>query len=150
MCAGPTDKSKTLFFVAGTPWKMPRSNRLRCPGQGGGCFGGKSSTRIATFLIRLRNSSGSESNVCSATLTKSSRFILHPPDRVVTPGFLGLRKRFPFRRWTENADGDRDQQPTCHNVNEHAYVTVMIEQECHKQGAKNVCKPTHTVGKPCP
>jgi len=40
-------------------------------------FGGKSSTRIATFFIRLRNSSGNESNAFSATLMKSSRFILH-------------------------------------------------------------------------
>ena len=31
--AGPTDKSKTLFFVAGTPWKMPRSNFLGFPGR---------------------------------------------------------------------------------------------------------------------
>ena len=67
-----------------------------------------------------------------------------------SPGFVGLHKRPPSRRWTENADGDRDQQPTCRNVNEHAYVTVMIQQECHEQGSKNVCQPTHTVGKPCP
>src|SRR5438552_9607932 len=56
---------------------MPRSNRRCCPGWGGDWFGGKSSTRIATFLIRLRNSCGSESNASSATLTKCSRFILH-------------------------------------------------------------------------
>src|SRR5882762_5781141 len=57
---------------------MPRSSRLRCPSLGGRWFAGKSSTRIATFWIRIRNSSGSESKVSSATLTKSSRFILHP------------------------------------------------------------------------
>src|SRR6266550_1720507 len=57
---------------------MPRSNRRCCPGWGGDCFGGKSSTRIATFFIRLRNSSGSESSESSTTLTKCSRFILHP------------------------------------------------------------------------
>jgi hypothetical protein len=32
---------------------------------------------MATFWIRLRNSSGSESNVSSATLMKSSRSIIH-------------------------------------------------------------------------
>ena len=31
----------------------------------------------ATFWMRLRNSSGSESNVSSATLMKSSRFMVH-------------------------------------------------------------------------
>src|ERR1700746_1471560 len=57
---------------------MPRSNRRCCPGWGGDWFGGNSSTRIATCLIRLRNSCGSESNASSTTLTKCSRFILHP------------------------------------------------------------------------
>jgi hypothetical protein len=61
---------------------MPRSNRLCCPGWGGKWFGGKSSTRIAPFFIRLRNSSGSESNASSAALTKCSRFILHPLKRI--------------------------------------------------------------------
>jgi hypothetical protein len=46
---------------------------------------GKSSTRIATFWMRLRNSSGSESKVSSATLTKSSRFILLPPYQTRVP-----------------------------------------------------------------
>ena len=57
---------------------MPRSNRLWCHGWSGDWFGGKSSTRIATFFIRLRNSSGNESNASSATLMKSSRFIVQP------------------------------------------------------------------------
>src|SRR5215469_4616078 len=55
---------------------MPRSRRLCFPGLGGDWFGGKSSTKIATLWIRLRNSSGSESKVCSATSMKSSRFIV--------------------------------------------------------------------------
>src|SRR6266851_2429539 len=63
---------------------MPRSNRLWYPESGGDWFGGKSSTRMATFWIRLRNSSGSESNASSAVLMKSARFILHPL-RHVTP-----------------------------------------------------------------
>src|ERR1700756_3857978 len=33
---------------------------------------------MATFWIRLRNSSGRESKISSATLTNSSRVILHP------------------------------------------------------------------------
>src|SRR6266852_2576845 len=57
---------------------MPRSNRLCCPSLDGRWFAGKSSTRIATFWMRTRNSSGSESKVSSATLTKSSRFIPSP------------------------------------------------------------------------
>src|SRR5437870_13593537 len=57
---------------------MPSSNRRCCPGWGGDWFGGKASTRIATFFIRLRNSCGSESNASSTTLTKCSRFIRHP------------------------------------------------------------------------
>ena len=40
-------------------------------------FAGKPSTRTATFWMRMRNSSGSESKVSSATLTKSSCFIPH-------------------------------------------------------------------------
>lgn len=56
---------------------MPRSNRLGFPGCCDDWVGGKSSTRIATLWIRLRNSWGSESKACSATLTKSLRFILH-------------------------------------------------------------------------
>src|SRR5215471_2926701 len=79
MWAGPIETSKKLFCVAGTPWKTPRSNRAWCPGRGGDCLAGKSSTRIATLWMRLRNSSGRESNASSATLTKSSRFILQPP-----------------------------------------------------------------------
>src|SRR6202035_5719031 len=59
---------------------MPRSNRRCCPGWDGDWFGGKSSTRIATFFIRLRNSCGSKSNASSTTLTKCSRFILHPTE----------------------------------------------------------------------
>src|ERR1700680_3345174 len=61
---------------------MPRSNRRCCPGSGGDWFGGESSTRIATFFIRLRNSCGSESSVSSTTLTKCSRFILHPLNEI--------------------------------------------------------------------
>jgi predicted Zn-dependent protease with MMP-like domain len=38
---------------------MPRSSRRCRPGWGDDWFGGKSSTRIATFFIRLRNSFGS-------------------------------------------------------------------------------------------
>ena len=44
-------------------------------------FGGKSSTRIGTFWMRLRNSCGSESKASSATLTKSSRFIVYHADQ---------------------------------------------------------------------
>lgn len=40
-------------------------------GRGADWCGGKSPTRIATFWIRLRNSSESESKASSATLTKS-------------------------------------------------------------------------------
>jgi hypothetical protein len=61
--------------------KDTRSNRLRCPGRVVGWFGEISSTRIATFSMRLRNSSGSESKASSATFTKSSRFIVHLADR---------------------------------------------------------------------
>src|ERR1700747_329182 len=57
---------------------MPRSNRRCCPGWGGDWFGGNSSTRIATFFFPVRNSCGSGSNAASSTLTKCSRFILHP------------------------------------------------------------------------
>ena len=38
----------------------------------------KMTTRMTTFWIRLRNSSGRESKVSSAILTNSSRVILHP------------------------------------------------------------------------
>jgi len=37
---------------------------------------------MATFWIRLRNSFGSESNASSTTLTKCSRFILHPVKQI--------------------------------------------------------------------
>ena len=43
---------------------------------GEGWCGGISSTSTAT--LRLRNSWGSESSVSSTTLTKCSRFIVHP------------------------------------------------------------------------
>ena len=55
----------------GTPWNSPRS---RFP-EGNGS-GGRSSTRTAMLLIRLRNSFGSESSASSTSRTKSSRFIL--------------------------------------------------------------------------
>src|ERR1700747_3571830 len=64
---------------------MPRSNRRCHPCWGGDWFGGKSSTRIATFFIRLRNSSGNESHVSSATLTNSSRSILHQQTQTRAP-----------------------------------------------------------------
>src|SRR5947209_2262697 len=67
-----------LFLVVGTPWKTPRSSRLCCPDCGDGWFGGISSTKTATLRMRLRNSCGSESRDSSTTLTKCSRFILHP------------------------------------------------------------------------
>src|SRR5229473_2644065 len=67
-----------LFLVVGTPWKRPRSSRLCCPDCGDGWFGGISSIRMATLRMRLRNSCGSESSASSTTLTKCSRFILHP------------------------------------------------------------------------
>ena len=67
-----------LFLVVGTPWKRPRSSRLCCLDCGDGWFGGISSTRTATLRMRLRNSCGSESSTSSTTLTKCSRFILHP------------------------------------------------------------------------
>src|SRR5437016_3040763 len=55
---------------------MPSSNCLCGPGRRD-WFGGKSSTRIATFSMRERNSSGSESKTPSATLKNSSRFMAH-------------------------------------------------------------------------
>ena len=55
------------------------------PRLGGHWFAGKSSTRIAKFWMRLRNSSGSESKVSSATLTKSPRFITHSLTRSRSP-----------------------------------------------------------------
>src|SRR3989449_9334430 len=67
-----------LFLVVGTPWKRPRSSRPCCPDCDDGWFGGISSTRTATLRMRLRNSCGSESSASSTTLTKCSRFILHP------------------------------------------------------------------------
>ena len=42
---------------------------------------------MATFWIRLRNSSGRESKVSSATLTNSSRVILHPPTQIRARSF---------------------------------------------------------------
>src|SRR6266478_3236915 len=78
---------------------MPRSNRLCCPGWVGDWFHGKSSTRIATFFIRLRNSSGSESSESSTTLTKCSRFMLHSPTNevTVTPSIRYFRRHHhPF------------------------------------------------------
>src|SRR6266853_5853205 len=62
--------------------------------RGGDWFAGKSSTRIATFFIRLRNSCGSESNASSTTLTKCSRFILHPLNK----GTLSPSSHRRFRR----------------------------------------------------
>src|SRR5213593_3747750 len=73
---------------------MPRSNRRCSPGWRGDWFGGESSTRIATFFIRLRNSSGSESSESSTTLMKSLRFIPHPP---TSEGTLTSSSRY-FRR----------------------------------------------------
>src|ERR1022692_2287688 len=67
-----------LFLVMGTPWNIPRTSRFCCPDCGDGGFGGTSSTRTATLRMRLRNSCGSESSVSPTTLTKYSRFILHP------------------------------------------------------------------------
>src|SRR5207249_12316843 len=64
------------------------------PGWRGDWFGGESSTKIATFFIRLRNSSGSESSESSTTLMKSLRFILHPP---TSEGTLTSSSRY-FRR----------------------------------------------------
>src|SRR4051794_17438008 len=58
----------------GTPWKTPRSNRLGCERWFGGIF----CTRTAMLCMRLRNSCGSESSESLTTLTKYSRFILHP------------------------------------------------------------------------
>src|ERR1035438_3033820 len=66
-----------LFFVVGTPWKIPRSSRGGFPACVGSWFGGKSSTRTATLRMRLRNSSGSESSAASTTSTKCSRVIGH-------------------------------------------------------------------------
>src|ERR1035438_1392021 len=66
-----------LFFVVGTPWKIPRSSRGGFPACVGSWFGGKSSTRTATLRMRLRNSSGSESSAPSTTSTKCSRVIGH-------------------------------------------------------------------------
>src|SRR5208337_1980358 len=73
-----------LFLVVGTPWKRPRSSRLCCPERSAeDCWcGGMSSTRMATLRMRLRNSWGSESSASSTTLTKCSRFILHPLKQV--------------------------------------------------------------------
>src|SRR5229473_5735257 len=83
-----------LFLVVGTPWKTPRSSRLRCPDCGDGWFGGTSSTRTATLRMRLRNSCGSESSASSTTLTKCSRFILHPLNK----GTLSPSSHRRFRR----------------------------------------------------
>src|SRR2546426_8153770 len=89
---------------------MPRSNCRCSPDWRGDWFGGKSSTRIATFFIRLRNSSGSESSESSTTLMKCSRFILHPPtnEGTLTPSsryfrhhhhpFFRCHLRLSFRR----------------------------------------------------
>src|ERR1700736_6144538 len=80
-----------LFWVVGTPWKRPRSSRLCCPDCGDGWLAGKSSTRTVTLRMRLRNSCGSESSASSTTLTKCSRFILHPLTRIrarLTPSSL--------------------------------------------------------------
>src|SRR5260370_30276896 len=71
-----------LFLVVGTPWKRPRSSRLCCPDRDDGCFGGISSTRTATLRMPLRHSCGSEASASSTTLTKCSRFILHPPKSI--------------------------------------------------------------------
>src|SRR5437867_1519778 len=70
---------------------MPRSNRCCSPGD---WFGEESSTRIATFFIRQRNSSGSESSESSTTLMKSLRIILHSP---TSEGTLTPNSRY-FRR----------------------------------------------------
>ena len=61
--------------------KNAEKQSLVLPRLGRDWFGGKSSTRIATFFIWLRNSSGNQSNAFSAELMKSSRFILHHADR---------------------------------------------------------------------
>src|SRR5208282_1652450 len=76
-----------LFLVMGTPWKTPKSSRLCCPDFGEGWFGGTSSTRTATLRMRLRNSCGRESSVSSTTLTKCSRFILHPLKKTLARSF---------------------------------------------------------------
>ena len=79
---------------------MPRSNRLCCPGRGGDWLGRKSSTRIATFWMRLRNSSGSKSKASSATLTKSSRFILQLLSQARIRVMTTWPKNIPFRSET--------------------------------------------------
>src|SRR6266849_4163158 len=84
-----------LFLVVGTPWKTPRSSRLCCPDCGDGWFGAISSTKTATLRMRLRNSCGSESSASSTTLTKCSRFILHP---LINKGTLTPSSRRRFRR----------------------------------------------------
>ena len=53
----------------------PTKRRAGSPCEGNGS-GGRSSTRTAMLLIRLRNSLGSESSASSTSRTKSSRFIL--------------------------------------------------------------------------
>src|SRR5437870_7149034 len=95
--ASPVGRSNTLFLVVGTPWKRPRSSRLCRPdcGDGDGWFGGISSTRTATLRMRLRNSCGSESSTSSTTLTKCSRFILHP---LINKGTLTPSSRRRLRR----------------------------------------------------
>src|SRR5208337_4598930 len=88
-----------LFLVVGTPWKRPRSSRLRFPDRRVGWFGGRSSTRTATLRMRLRNSFGSESSASSTTLTKCSRFILHRPRRALASSPTQpdqVPRRFPF------------------------------------------------------
>src|SRR5207253_3318899 len=84
-----------LFLVVGTPWKRPRSSRSCCPDCDDGWFGGISSTRTATLRMRLRNSCGSESSTSSTTLTKCSRFILHP---LINKGTLTPSSRRRLRR----------------------------------------------------
>src|SRR6266567_1768322 len=81
MWSGPVGKFKMLLLGVGTPWQLTRRNSFLCPGWSVDWFAGKSSTRIATFWMRLRYSSGSESKASSATLTNSSRSILHPQTR---------------------------------------------------------------------
>src|SRR5713101_1340041 len=71
-----------LFLVVGTPWKTPKGSRLCCPDCGDGWFGAISSTKTATLRMRLRISCGSESSASSTTLTKCSRFILHPLQQI--------------------------------------------------------------------
>src|SRR5437867_11578130 len=56
----------------------PEGAAFAAPDCGDGWFGGISSTRTATLRMRLPNSWGSESSASSTTLTKCSRFILHP------------------------------------------------------------------------